>query len=278
MTFWEAEKNKKPDDPGEFDPGLVAPEQEWFWNKRPTVVVPLWERIGDKSRNLGVVANKVITHNGGTWESGPKGIGQRYNATSESSSIGHVTPVVLPLTLITYCRTFTGGHGIGVSITESGSLIDFLYLISNNSDNEIQFHFRTGGINPEETDYVRIGSGSAIDTANHLIIATSRTTTDHELFLDGVSVGTSTVTITPSNIIEDRSDIGALHRSSVIWSGDIIVYYTAIIPDSFSSSEAAKLARDPFGPFRMDEEEGFFVPAVVSAPIINLVMASYTPT
>ena len=242
-----------------FQAGLVAPEWAWFWDKRPNVFIPAWEGGGTK---LFDIVNKNLTTATGTvdWLAGPK---RRYIG-NEYDDVATVPPFEYPITLIAYVE-----DPVQLSGSESSW---YMGLVDNTSGSRMvtigaegtagwRYFVRNGGV-ADSTDFV-ICDGGTQDANDHVVIGTSRSDGDNELFVDGISIELDTNTCTL--FTPNQLSLGRLNDNTPGESLNAGLIYAAVLPAGFSQNEARILSRDPFGPFRMADEVGLFVPAAPPA-------------
>lgn len=234
-----------------FDIDLVIAESQWFWrDKNPQLVVPFWVPGA-----VNLVDGALGTDVGGpTFESGPHGPRKVFDASGEYVSTGKVIDPAIPITFIAYVEDTTALTGsqfnFYLSLGQSGSGNDYVAIASHGTLG-YRYLFRSGGNTADGTNFA-VAQGGAQTKAPALIIGTSRAADDHEIFVEGVSIDTSSATVNPGNIIEDFTDIGRLGDSSPAYSLSAGVKWVAICKSDFSADEAKMLAAYPLGPFTMN--------------------------
>lgn len=284
MTFWEGEKNKKPDDPGEFDPSRAALEWAWFHDSL-LFSVPLWEGGGPslplgKKRSLispSLVANP-------SWTIDAVGRQLTFNGTDQLEILdGDIYDYILnPFTWI--MQFSTTDTDINVRFGGAG----------NSTDNDVLSSWGNG----------RPGGGSGFSFLHRDATAgkwkwTGSTTTAHQ---DGnVHIAIATWDLTTlrvwldNNELTDTSDalpittattfdrraIGCLRRGVNSLFADCSISLWSEHDRVITTSQRLQITRDFSGPFHMDDQDELRmlgVAAAVAVPTINLVMAPYTPT
>ncbi len=268
MTFWAGDKLKKPARWG-FDKGLTDPKWDWFWHQGSSIVFPMWEGIGPVLSDIvqGAVTSQTSTPD---WQS--TRIGQRRHYDSGEFDASNIVPsVIYPFTFIVYVLdpvTLTGTQANWyMALVDSGQPAHMVVLGSQGNIGWRYFVRRNGSF---DANNFAVCEGGTQDANPHLLVATSRNATEHELFDNGVSIELDTNNC--DTFAVNRFDFGRINDTSPTNSFNAGVVYTAFIPAALSKAEAVELAADPFGPFRMVDEIEKDVLSVVAVAADNSIL------
>ena len=249
------------------NPGLVAPEWRWFF-RGLVVVYPMWEGVGDTFFSTNNDHSATFSAGTPVW-SHSSGLeidfsGASAAAQSTDSSLTQFASATQVGWTI-YCRAtsyiLTGGSTAMRGPT--GATGHILYPFDTLSGNGFRVH-------AAGTNVVNENGAALADGKNHLFTYSQFTSTDHRGFVDGVQVDSSS---TSASFLSDadRLNIGA-------WRGDGNqsfhgqISYVALHNRPLTLREHAQLARDPFGPFRMDDEVGPVIGLSVAFTSANLAL------
>ncbi len=253
MTFWVEDKNKKPHRWG-FDKDLTAPEWEWFW-QRAKLAVPFWEGGGVSS--LDIVKGLKFNWDTDTsdsvplWVTGPNGIRVNFSTpqTEDNLTAALNGPLNLTdpdkITLIAKVKTgaatargtvFSPDNVTNLAQMELEAsritiIIDGVFMARSNLSTLVANteYFIT---------YVRFASGDS-----------------HRIYLDGVELSLfSSATNSYTEPADVDLMIGNRGQSAGSQSLDADIDYFAYLDGAISAEEVRQLAADPFGPFRMVED------------------------
>ncbi len=251
-----------------LDPGLVAPEWEWFWNNAH-IALPLWSGGGTIARNYGI-HNTTVTLTSAPWQPSTFGIGV------EIADAGDEIDLNPPLDIEAWTEfTFF-------------AYLDFKAIIGNNPG-FWRANASSGGttfniLNADDGPWIRWAGSDLIKTTSWgdmtnrgvASVGFSVGQATQTAYLDGLRTDTRTGTVTwPTGSNADIYNIGWQANTGERANGTWGAVY--ILELQMSGAQHLQLALDPFGPFRMVDEAAFFVPAAVAPPTINLVMAPYIP-
>lgn len=281
MTFWEGEKLKKPDDPGEFDPDLVAPEWEWFWQDN-TFTLPFWRRAGVPAvygRDNQAVSSAIALLDAPTWGVSSPGAELQIDGVNDGvqiiKDIG--TDYILdPFTLIIAFRTVDTDAGVvfaGVGNNGTQALAIFQNQ-STAGGAGLKFILRDG----DGTNSIVKGTTATThrDGLLHVAVATWDGST-LTAYLDAVELTDSSGSAPSASTNFTRRGIGYLQRNT---TGNFAVCQVSLWSELdrwIPSSLAAQISGDPSGPLHMADEAVVFVPVAVGGPKGPLGMPFHGP-
>ena len=256
MTFWEGEKNKKPE-PGDNDQDRGGPEWEWFWDKASLAVMP--NGLADHYDIVGKM-NGVLT-NAGAVADAVYSFGQAISLGGGSNRIEY-SPKPTGQQQITLALVFVREAADLGSILSTSEPTNTGYRIFVDTDGTITTTL--GGVaNIHALSTVTV-VGRAYFVAWSFDAAANRTTIVLKS-LEGSDFETVDTTSTSNPITSDGTySVGG----STIGSSDSpqgAVGMAAIVDRFMPLSALLNWSRDPFGPFRMSAESAL---AEVSAGFI----------
>lgn len=256
MTFWEAEKFKKPDDPGEFDFSRVDPKWWWFWDN-PNLVAPCWTGVGDV-RDLTTNNFRGVLTNGAVWSLTQAGLGV-FNAQVTGQRIDFGSHAALQLDRFTHFGVFRirdASTSASLVNTKWGPFTSSGYNIVAGSDGSL------GSARHNAATIQNIGAGVISVGKVHAFASTyDKATGVHRFVVDGIDYGTVTVI---EAIVHDVFALGSYRSADSTNSDDVDILAYAVWPDHKSLSQLLQLTCDPFGPLSMVDEIPLFVPEAVA--------------
>ena len=270
-----------------FDSGLVSPEWQEFWGSS-YYGLPFW--AGGQPYDL--IRRQFLAVNGDPqFTSNIGGVGWDFDGTGDyflhpDRSFGSK---LAKHTVTFLFNTTTTAQDVLWGVFNDGPNLGAQLFLNTNSEsdsdaNKMRYFVR-------DNDAQNLGAAFTSDV-------TFNDGKDHivSFIFDGVKAGSdgiicvldsievpltygSTETAVNFSDFEYDPAIGARNlQGSVDFLYTGFIYYALFNETNLSVALVKKLHADPFGPFRMVDEAAFFVPAAVAVPVINLVMAPYTPT
>lgn len=239
--------------------GLIAPEWRWFWQQKELRVydcsLPTPQLVGPGGRLL----TKTGTPDFLTKSAGRL---QRFQAGEYWDDDSNPPTSAVPLCMIAVLEDgplFTSGERsryLSFGLSASGS---HYITLGATFDTGYNYQYRSNGNTTDNTDWSLIIGGTPVAGELKVMVGQALSVSSHELWLDGVLIGTSVATVTPANISPmDFFEIGRLGDLTPGNSTDAGIYWTAVFHGSLTKAQNEQLARDPFGPFRRFDDAALF--------------------
>lgn len=233
-----------------FDPGFVAPEWDWF-RRGLFLALPLWDN-GGLPQDIAI--RQPLISNTGVWTAGNLGPALNFNGSSQYLNAG-VRNSYLQTKLISAWVRFRADSN------DSMALAHF----EMSADHDLQIYVTT-----TPSIFCRIGSGLSVTVPYSLgetvdiHLTYNRFTLDLHAYKNGILIGSDNGGAVFSNnnepwLIGTDPDATGISNLGNYFGGDIegVALWDRIL----SANEIKQHAHDPFGPFRMEDEAAFFVPA-----------------
>jgi len=241
-----------------FNPGLVAPEWEWFW-EGCIGAWPFWESAGNKVLDISSFNQAGTFVNTPTWGADARGPTVDFQAaSSDHIDVGTAGHLSLPGVMSVLCV-----HHMNDNYTSSQSLVGWA-----NSSASLNYDLEFGRTNNKyswlnNSTAITLDSTRSISDNNiHVICVTRGGGTgdwDISMFIDGVLDGATTTVENPNDAAGSRLGIAKLGNFGTFkYEGSISLM--VLWDKTLTDDQAIKITRDPFGPFRMGEDVALFAP------------------
>ena len=253
--------------PWNVNPARVAPEWGRFWN-HPNLVSAwiFWEGQGDTIYDWGPSRKNGVIEDSSAdvfWQPDQRGTAVNFtnDGTNDRVDLGSITSANrLSMFGATSLSVLWGGNHTYAADKEAGRLIDKSDAGVGAKGWALWFdHGPTfGGLDfgIDGTQEASSSTGFMIEDEYHdyAFVLSALTGTNHHYYRDGIlteSVANDTVAF-PADTV--NMAIGNWnHSHSRMWSGTISYMY--VFDGDVSRSLVSLIARDPFGPFRMDHRQ-----------------------
>ncbi len=275
MTFWEGEKNKKPER-WSFDKGFVDPKWDWFWRDL-AFFVPIWE-LGSAALYDLVTRKRGTIQSATTWKATDRGTALNFidNASDGAIFTGPFIATDLgdftgSFTVFSLARTPDVGADRHTMYAQwdSGTITGQM-LFGMNMTRAAGTEAGTLGLTCHEniTGFDGADSAAGLLLANTWYAMTGRriwngASSDVSVWLDGVDVTDAFETTNPRTARATSASYIGNYSTTIPFDGDIS--YVAGWNRPLSNGEVIQLSRDPFGPFRMDAQDELQLLGVAAA-------------
>ncbi len=244
MTFWSGDKLRKPD-PKAFDKSLVAPEWLWFW-ERSKITLLMAE---GQASVFDFANNQFSTTNTATWQIvAPHG--------PELTGAPAVSRLEFPLarTGLTDLSRTNGGFTVIAGVNYTGTANQVVAEINANSGWTIQtLTFLLCGVSGTAAS-LRLHTSAINDGLNHLVhFSFNPIVTDDEVYVDGLNDTVNQPTIDNDPNYGVVTDIDLFSRNGAV-GFRFPIWFFAVLDGPITAARAAQHAHDPFGMFRMVDE------------------------
>lgn len=246
MTFWQDDKNKKPGRWGS-DKGFVAAKWDWFYRDL-RFAFPVWEGIGEIRAVAGTESSGLegVKTGIGLWRANKVGLGMDLTANTRISLIGAFPDVAqhFSVTLVYLPSAFASGNfpkwAWGVWVTDESPMLQITTPGTN-------FNFSMLGVSSISVTHPLVIGKRAVVT-----VTWDSDSTSAILYAEGLNLGTNTMAFTPQGG-DTNGHIGRnMLTDNGTLEGDLLAFYMHDRVSSFP--EHRQLYEDPFGPFRMVDE------------------------
>lgn len=244
------DKGRKPERWG-LDPSGV--DLDWTWSHRGLVgAFPFWDRGSGTVQDIGSggYTGTLSQMDPATdWLISSKGPVLDFDGSNDSVSVNTGLPLrlagkpaftIVLLAAATVYQFPKAGLCFTVSVLDVNKTL-LMYPFDSSGGNGLRIFWNGATI-------INQNDGAVADGDLHSFVFLSRNSTDHEAYVNGISVGTSTTSKTLSvdtDVLNIFNFSSAAPQHLAGQCGALLVYDRAL-----AQSELLMLARDPFGPFR----------------------------
>ena len=257
-----------------FDPGFVSLKHAWFWNK-VAISFPLWERAGDPrdlSQRKTFARSDAVGGDGPNWKQSEVGPVLDFLADTTRDFID--MPSIL---------ADISGTSYSFEILLQVDAFDGSGIVLFGTNTTTNVFFQLGDASGDPVDAIWVGATSVTVSPSitfigtgfrHIIMVSDGTGV--EFWVDDILRETSA---TPGASLATGAKNFALGKwlGGVNWDFDGQIALANFFSSRLTRGEIHQRFIDPFGSFRMMDQMALLVPAAVTAPTINLVMAPYAP-
>lgn len=184
------------------------------------------EKIPIRSGTYSYDANKL------NFDSSGDGVFE-YGATANVAGTGIRTILTIAAT------NHATAEFVAIGCFNSSSGGEF-FILSLDQNGGFRYFVREGGNAAD----LKTGSAGVTEGVKYTILGVSRSSTDHELFIDGLSVETSSNSSIPDDL--DKTSLGAWQDSSPTYTGLGSVWAGLIWTRALTDTEIQSISRDPY--------------------------------